>query len=103
MVGEAHGATSGGRGGAGAINGAGWGINVILVNVAKLLVHGVVIEGLALVGLLLALEVARAHEPAVGLVGDHGVAPPVVHRAKVVVVIVGHRISHLHSMRFPQL
>lgn len=61
-MGEAHGAAGGGRGGDGSgIGGARRRVDVVLVDVPELLVHGVVVEGLALVRLLLALEVARAH------------------------------------------
>lgn len=91
-VGEAHGAAGGGGG----IGGAGRRVDVVLVDVAELLIHGVVVEWFALVvGVHAALEVARAHQLPVGLVGDHGVAPPVVHRPQVVVVVVRHRVSHL--------
>lgn len=70
-----------GWGGGVGIVAAGRRVDVVLIDVSEFLIHGVVVEGLALVGLLLPLEVARAHQLPVGLVGDHGVAPPVVHRA----------------------
>lgn len=55
-------------------------IDVVLVDAAEFLVHSIVVEGLALVRFFLSLKVARAHELLKGLIGDHGVAPPVVHR-----------------------
>lgn len=72
-------------------------VDVVLVDVSELLVHGVVIERLALVGLFLLPEIARVHQLPVSLVGDHGVAPPVRHRSQVVVVVVCNCIPHLHS------
>lgn len=79
---QTHGVAGGGGGGSDVrIVAAGRRVDVVLIDVSEFLIHSVVVEGFALVGLLLPLEVARAHQLPVGLVGDHGVAPPVVHRA----------------------
>lgn len=90
-MGQSHVVARGG--GVGVI--AGGRVDVVLVDVAEFLIHGVVVDGLALVGFLLPLEIARAHELMIRLVGDHGVAPPVVHRPQVVVVVIRHRIAYL--------
>lgn len=95
-MGKAHLAVGGPGGGRGVGEVARKSVDVILVDVSELLVHGVAVKGVALVGVLLAVEVAGAHELVESSVGDHSVAPPVIHRPQVVVVVVRHRVPYLH-------
>ena len=74
---------------------AGGRVDAVLVDVPKLVVHGVAhgtVAGTRDVG---AGEVAQLEDGLVGAVRDHGVRPPVGHRADVVIVVVGHGVPHL--------
>lgn len=73
-----------------------WRVYIVLVDVAELLVHGIRVEGLALIGLLLPPEIARIYQLPVCLIRYHGMAPPVRHRPEVVVVVVCHSVPDLH-------
>lgn len=92
------------HGGGGPVGGVARGsIDIILIDVAKLLVHGVGVERLALVRLLLLAEVTRAHQLLVRPVGYHCVAPPVRHRPHVIVVVVCHCIPYLQFSKLLSL
>ncbi|GER49326.1 indole-3-glycerol phosphate synthase [Striga asiatica] len=58
-----------------------WCIDVVLVDIPEFLIHGIVVDGFALVRLFLTLKFTRAHQLLMRLVGNHGVAPPEVDRA----------------------
>lgn len=55
-------------------------VNVVLVYVSKLLIHGVAIQRFAFIGVLLPAKIARVDQLPVGFIRDHGMAPPVCHR-----------------------
>lgn len=70
-------------------------IDVVLVDVAELLVHGVRVEGLALIRLLLLPEIARVYQLPIRPVRYHRMAPPVRHRPQVIIVVVRHGVPDL--------
>lgn len=85
------------QGGVGPSSRAGWGVDAVLVNVAELMVHGVVHGTVAEAGYVDAAEVARLADGIVGAVGDHGVRPPVGDGADVVTVVVRDCIAYLRT------
>jgi hypothetical protein len=85
------------HGGVGGRGGAGRRVDAVLVNVAELVVHGVVDGAVAGARDVDAGEVARPEDGLVGAVGDHGVCPPVGDRADVVVVVVSDCVAHLST------
>lgn len=74
---------------------AGRGVDAVLVDAPELVVHRVVQPVVALFRGRVQREVAVLEDRFVGRVRDHGVSPPVRHRAHVVVVVVCHCIAHL--------
>lgn len=58
---------------------AGWCINVVLVYVPKLFIHGVAVQRFTFVWVLLSPKITSVDELFVGFIGDHGMAPPVCH------------------------
>ena len=93
-----HGGLAGNSSGSGAIGVVTRrGINVVLVNVTELFIHGIAIQGLTLVCLLLSAKVTRVDQLFVGFIRYHRVAPPICHRPYVIIVVVCHCIPHLHQ------
>lgn len=76
---------------------AGRRVDAVLVDIAELVVHGVVHGAVAGARDVGAGEVARLENGLVGAVGDHGMCPPVRDRADVVVVIVSDGVAHLRT------
>lgn len=71
-------------------------IYVVLINVSKLLIHGIGIQWFTFVWFFLPSKITSVDELLICFIRDHGMAPPVCHCPKVIIIVVCDCVSHLY-------